>query len=718
MGLLGSIPVVATAAAAFVIGTAEGLYTGGGLTILSRNDLDETKNDGSAAVLVSHPAPFEAGRATCQALGEEPWNPDMADFTTTLSTSLGYQEYQKAASKGQLYWISKCTSCDSTCRAIDAKGKVRHVDCKEKLPTLCTQGAPVSTHDSHNKSANWQVQQLVGNKLLTGYRDYHVWKFRGIRYADTPERFTYSRVASFEDPGEVNATTAGADCSQPIGEVQSGSSEDCLFANVWTPYLPRSGGGDKEAKLRPVMLYLYGGGFTSGSGKNQGTDGTNLASRGDVVVVSINYRVGSIGFLNFNDGVHNGNYGISDMVTGLEWIHKYIKYLGGDPDNVTLFGESAGAYSTHVVLGVPKAKGLFHRAAMMSGPDGWPRAKKSISQPYYDDPETNYETVTKSVLEQAGCLDAADKVACLGKLDGFELVNLPTNAFGIVMDGTYLTNHELVVNSSSLSLATSVPVMFGFNRDETGIFASPSAYPTPGTPFTAYIDTITSGAFGPSSNISSLLGLDQYTPSDPFPGLPPALFNTTAATPAQVFDATIRLTTDWMFSCNNFAKAYSAAKHRAFKETYFFSFNRTYSHPFYTQPWCDAPATPARPHGDPDAEYLKCHGGEQMIVFATVARVGLPDRDGRDVKFMQLVVDYWAAFARWGDPNPEREWLRARGYEGTLAELETVGRWEAVEAERPTMRILQWGGKQVGLGEGHTEICEGLGAPLDGLEPN
>jgi carboxylesterase type B len=268
----------------------------------------------------------------------------------------------------------------------------------------------------------------VGNKVLTGYRDLHVWKFRGVRFADTPARFTYSQVARFDDSGEVDATTAGADCSQPIGEVQSGSSEDCLFANVWTPHLPRSGADDKKATLKPVMLYLYGGGFTSGSGKNPNSDGTNLASRGDVVVVTVNYRVGSLGFLNFNDGVHNGNYGISDMVTALEWVHKYIKYFGGDPDNVTLFGESAGALSTHVVLGVPKAKGLFHRAAMMSSPDGWPRPPKLISMPYYDSTEANYEAVTKVVLEQAGCLDAADDIACLSKLDGFELVNLPTNA--------------------------------------------------------------------------------------------------------------------------------------------------------------------------------------------------------------------------------------------------------------------------------------------------
>lgn len=355
----------------------------------------------------------------------------MADFNATLSNALGYQQYQKAASDGQFYWVSKAKSCDSTCRAVDANGKVHRLECNKKLPILCTQTAPLSSSSESDSSAKWQVQQLVGKTLLTGYRDYHVWKFRGIRYADRPERFTYSKLASFDEPGEVNATTAGADCSQPIGEVQSGSSEDCLFANVWTPYLPRSEDADGKTKLKPVMLYLYGGGWTSGSGKNTNTDGTNLASRGDVVVVSVNYRVGSIGFLNFNDGVHNGNYAISDMVTALEWINKYIKYFGGDPDNVTVFGESAGAGSTHILLGVAKAKGLFHRAAIQSSPDGWPQGDELISLPYYDAPANNYESTTKKVLELAGCADAADaadEIACLAKLDGFELVNLPLNA--------------------------------------------------------------------------------------------------------------------------------------------------------------------------------------------------------------------------------------------------------------------------------------------------
>jgi carboxylesterase type B len=311
---------------------------------------------------------------------------------------------------------------------MDATGKITMMgpaDCAKELPILCTQSAPLSNTTFANNTMSWQVTQAVGeNTLMTGYRDAHTWKFRGIRYAKTPKRFGYS-TEPFLEGGEVSAISPGADCVQPIGEVKNGSSEDCLFMNIWTPHLPRMAGVKKE-ELRPVMLYLYGGGFTSGSGKNPNTDGTNLASRGDVVSVSINYRVGNIGFLAFDDGVHNGNYALSDMVTALEWVKLYISYFGGDPDRVTLFGESAGAQATHILLGSPKAAGLFHRAIMQSDPQGYPRNGK-FSWMTYDTIEDAYNGGTQRVLNLTGCLDADNQILCLEKFSGFDLVNLTTN---------------------------------------------------------------------------------------------------------------------------------------------------------------------------------------------------------------------------------------------------------------------------------------------------
>ncbi|KAK3318741.1 Carboxylesterase family-domain-containing protein [Apodospora peruviana] len=691
-------------ALALVIPAVQALYLGGGLTILTNNKLDGAENDGNAAILVSQPSSYPAAKVACELLGELLWAPEESDFNDTLNKSLPYLQYQGIAPKEQLYWIAKWDDQDEACRAINATGMVYDLDCRSEVPALCTQSALVSNSTVNDNSMNWQVSQFIGNKQLTGYRDYHVFKFRGIRYADKAERFTYSKAASFEESGEVDATVAGADCSQPIGEVKNGSSEDCLFANVWTPYLPRMGEYSKKSELKPVMLYLYGGGFTSGSGKNPNTDGTNLASRGDVVVVSVNYRVGSIGFLNFNDGVHKGNYAVSDMVSALQWVNKYIKYFGGDPDRVTLFGESAGALGTHIVLGVKQAEGLFQRAIMQSSPDGYPSGGKLLQYPYYASLKNNYETTTKQVLRAAGCLNATDEIACLGKLSGFELVNLTTNANAFVVDGTYLTYHELVVNQTGASFASNVSIIAGINRDETGV--NIDSYPTTNTTFDDYYNKEIAPHFDMphNSSLASIFRVARY----------PNATSSLITSPEEIFNASNRIATDAVFACYTLAKTFSGVKSGAFKAAYTYQFNRTYQTAGYTRPWCVPPKTADRPNGDPDGEYYKCHAGEQIVVFGTEARGGRPDRDGLDVPFMQLVVDYWAAFAKTGNPNPDREYLRVRQYGNTLQQVEKTGPWEKVDPTKPTMRILQWDGKQVPFGEG--EVCKALGAGLDSLE--
>ncbi|KAK4182535.1 putative esterase/lipase [Podospora australis] len=685
-------------------GRVRSLYVGGGLTILSQNNLDGADNNNSSAILVNQPSVFYAANLACQLLGEEPWNPDTADFKTTLKWSLPYQVYQGVVPQSQIYWIAKRDpDNEEECRGIDATGDVQTIDCWSEYPTLCTQSARVSSGKINDNDRRWQVQQFVGNQLVTGYRDLHVWKFRGLRYAETPKRFAYSKIQSYEDSGEIDATTAGADCSQPVGEVKNGSSEDCLFANVWTPYIPRLGETDTNAQLKPVMVYLYGGGMTSGSGKNPNTDGTNLASRGDVVVVSVNYRVGSVGFLNLNDGVQKGNYGVSDMITGLEWVKKYIRNFGGDPDRVTLFGESAGALGTHVVLGSPKAKGLFQRAILQSSPDGYPSEGKLMPAPFYDTLTNNYETTTKKVLQAAGCANASAPVACLEKLSGFDLVNLNTNANGVVQDGVYVTSPRLLLSSALSSQASNVSVMLGITRDEAGVLIDDR--PASSDTLTNYLNSVASKHFSLPPNVSSMLNL-------------PSTF-TAQTGPDQIFNTTLSLLTSMVFTCPSLAKAYSAAKNRAFKEVFYFNFNRTYQTSGYTRPWCVPPKTAAYPNGDPNQEYYKCHAGEQMVVFGSSARAGLPDRDGNDAKFQGLVVDYWASFARSGRPDPDAAYLKIRGLELTRKEIERVGKWEAVNAKAPKLRLLQWGGGKglVGFAEaGQKEVCEAVGVPLNALE--
>jgi len=184
-------------------------------------------------------------------------------------------------------------------------------------------------------------------------------------------------------------------------------------------------------------------------------------------------------------------------------------------------------------------------------------------------------------------------------------------------------------------------------------------------------------------------------------------------TVAQIFNVSERIGTDGFFLCLEEAKTYSAAKHNVFQSLYSYNFNRTYSTTNYTNKWCQAPPTASRPNGDPNLEYFKCYGAEQLIVFGNI-KLGLPDRDGLDVPFEQLIVDYWSSFARTRNPNPEKEYLLARGYWETLAQVEAVGEWEQVVASRPQWRQLQWNGFQRDFQE--IEQCVELGLPLDYYE--
>lgn len=157
------------------------------------------------------------------------------------------------------------------------------------------------------------------------------------------------------------------------------------------------------------------GGFTSGSASNPTNDGGNLAARGDVVVVDIAYRLSTLGFLALNDGVHNGNYWISDLISGLEWVQKNIEAFGGDPSRVTIFGESAGAASVNALIASPKGKGLFHGAVMQS----------DYYQPYIPIAKAINQS-TAPILNETGCATAVDQLACLQAYNATALINLKT----------------------------------------------------------------------------------------------------------------------------------------------------------------------------------------------------------------------------------------------------------------------------------------------------
>ncbi|CAG5129353.1 unnamed protein product [Candidula unifasciata] len=208
------------------------------------------------------------------------------------------------------------------------------------------------------------VIDLGANQKLRGLNvsspsGVNVYTFYGIPYALPPVgnlRFQPPKPA-LERTGIRDAVSKSAICPQFTTEdLTSVRSEDCLYLNVFTP--------DVNASL-PVLVWIHGGGYRAGSAYNDG-DGATFAPQG-VVAVTINYRLGGLGFLSTGDDVMPGNYGMLDQVLALKWVQKYISAFGGDPAQVTIGGESAGAFSVSLLVVSPLTKGLFKRAIMESG---------------------------------------------------------------------------------------------------------------------------------------------------------------------------------------------------------------------------------------------------------------------------------------------------------------------------------------------------------------
>src|ERR1700730_7765625 len=181
-------------------------------------------------------------------------------------------------------------------------------------------------------------------------------KWTGVR--DTLE---YGHSAPQRDP----AAPLPVDRSLTVsGSNLPTEGEDCLVLNVWTPAV-------NDGRKRPVMFWCHGGGFATGSGSSPDNDGTNLARRGDVVVVTINHRLNVLGFANFSefsgDFAASGDAGMLDVVQALKWVRANISQFGGDPNTVTIFGQSGGGRKVETLLAMPSAKGLFHRAIIESG---------------------------------------------------------------------------------------------------------------------------------------------------------------------------------------------------------------------------------------------------------------------------------------------------------------------------------------------------------------
>jgi para-nitrobenzyl esterase len=320
---------------------------------------------------------------------------------------------------------------------------------------------------SYGAPSPLQVKLRTG--VVEGREEGPVRTFLGIPYAAPPvgDRRWKPPLAPAKWTGIRKATEFGARCVQaPIFDDMvfrdAGHSEDCLFLNVWTPA--------KSARSKlPVMVWIHGGGFVGGASSEQRQDGRVLAQQG-VLVVSMNYRLGIFGFfvhpeLAAESGQNAaGNYGLLDMVASLQWVRDNIAAFGGDPGNVTIFGESAGSFAVSDLMASPLAKGLFHKAIGESG-GAFSRtglAFETIAAREEKDSKVLVSAFGVQTLAQLRTIPAQkilDATWKAGRDDNFEV--------DPVVDGYFLP--ETVASIFAAGKQNDVPLLAGWNHDEGGL---------------------------------------------------------------------------------------------------------------------------------------------------------------------------------------------------------------------------------------------------------
>lgn len=311
---------------------------------------------------------------------------------------------------------------------------------------------------------------------LAGLRSHGILAFKGIPYAKPPVGPLRWRMPEPCPPwiGVRDATRFGPACPQGVSQIEAftggmpgAQSEDCLYLNIWTP-------GCDGAK-RPVMVWIHGGAFIIGAGSQGTYDGSYLAGR-DVVVVTLNYRLGAFGFLDLRDATNGeasatGAEGLGDQVLALHWIARNIEAFGGDPGNVTLFGESAGGMSVCALMASPLAAGLFHKAIPQSGAAhiGHERERAArVARAFLDTLGMHGNDCARLSAVPADAILKAQIALMFAARSGRDPRKLGALPFQPTLDGTLLPQRP--IEAIRAGSAKAIPLLTGTTREEWKLF--------------------------------------------------------------------------------------------------------------------------------------------------------------------------------------------------------------------------------------------------------
>ncbi|KZV84664.1 alpha/beta-hydrolase [Exidia glandulosa HHB12029] len=637
----------------------------GSLTIVHPNDLD-TNSTVESLLLLHQPRTYEAAGRACATAYEK--QATRSDISPAIRQHLAFlvADGQLRSTDGLWVTQSDSTSEHPACMAYSlSAGTFEEEACDTPLLVLCTQSAPATTVSTGDDVApSSQVAVKAGSSQFVGYRDARSFRFLGIKYGEAPlgaRRFL--STISYMARGLFDATRFKSVCLQneaddfaAKGEHQS---EDCLHLNIFTPFLPSS---SSHAKLKAVGFWIHGGGFTVGSGSRPVYDGGNFASRGDVLIVTLNYRLDILGLLADMDGADNA--WLSDIILALHWVQENIAAFGGDPNKVTIFGESSGALAISALLSSPAASGLFHAAisesSLLATPWLLPRVYTELLTPaiaaaFMADNSTvdapvafmrsiPAERFSSSTAAEAAATQLAAIQDKLFHTSGVDIRPLLPTIGGLIPD-------QFVYLVRNGSVANKVPLMLGTNRDEVAlvIYGLPG-FEAPVPPDVGIYNTLLAEFMGQDAASAIIVDGTYALNTSDVDGVRRGL--STAST-ARGFTCAMRQ----LLAAGLHSNAFNTS------ELFVFRFEAGY-------PLVQNEPSACFPEGAGPSHPV-CHASEILPVFGNFNVLGVPLNTTEELHFTQYANDIWPCFIRTHTPDVSVEYLEARGqaYAATLASV-------------------------------------------------